>query len=520
MLLSSHAEVNNPVDQIVLAGVFAVSTRDYVNFATCLAYQGGTYCAKELPQDDDTWLPVDPWDETIDDPLETVDIGTSFRLGPFQANRVERDGFTVYFNQNLAPFGPVQDGTLSLEWEGGAWGDYHAEDVVPAPDPIEVLDPDPTRRHTLSNGTFPLRWTPGVVGDVFLSVESPTVQRLFRLEDDGAHDLDVDALGLTDGEEVTLTLGRWSVVRHLQQGNEIDVLVQDVQVLRTEYRDLSNRTEISGGDGCAQALYEPPLTSGRYWGRLSNNTNQLSAGQACGNGGSGPEQVYRASLNDGGQIDISYAIFNTDASLYLMTGCGNLDTCLDGSDVNGNGIESVFYTNESGGPQDLFVVLDSNASPVTDLFLLDVDIIDIFPSPLVDACADALYQTPLTSFPPGTDRYVGDITTFHNYADPAGGCMTMTSPGVTAPGAEGMVKIELAPFEAVEATVTMPGADPSLYLLYNCANSASCASGSDLSTSDTETVSYTNQSGVNEVLYLVVDSQGGSGSFTLDVLIQ
>ena len=476
VLLARHAEVDDPQDKIILAGIFAVSTRDYLNLATCLAYKDDTYCMENLPESMDSWVGVDPWDDTIPSPLEPRDIGGNFRLGPYQANGVDRDGLWVYFNQNLAAFGPPVDGTLGLSFDGGDWGDFTAEDVLPAPDPMEVTAPDPLRRHTLSNGFFPLSWTPGLVGEVYLSIETETVKRLYKLEDDGQHDLDVDSLGMTDLEEVKLTLARWTTTKLDQDGNEIDILVMDEQIIRGQYRDLSNRVEIEGEDSCAAALYQPALTSGLFYGRLSTNTNQLQPSGVCGSFGGGPEQILRAELNDGGEINLTYAIFNNDASLYMMTSCGEFGTCLDGSDVGGNSnIENIAWVNNTGGPTDLYIGLDSRNGPINDLYLLDVDIIDIFPNPLVDQCADAIYQTPLTSFPPGTDRYVGNITTYNNVADPAGACPA----GITAPGQEGMVKVELQPGETAVATVEMLGADPVVYFLYNCAISASCAEGSD-----------------------------------------
>lgn len=516
VLLHRYPEVDDSDDYIYLAGIFAVSTFDYVNLASCLAFrEDGSYCAELLPENRDTWVDVEKYTDDILGPLEPLDIGNSFRLGPYLANGGDFQGLRVYFNSALEPFGMPVDGDLSLSFDGGEWGAYEEEDVVPAPDPMVVTYPDPLRRHTLSNGLFEFTWVPGLVGDVYLTVRTDTVDRLFKLEDDGQHFLDVDELGLTDLEEVEITLGRWTHVTHELYGNEIDILVQDEQIIRGQYRDLSNRVELVGEDTCAAAQYAPLLTSGQFFGRLSTNNNELVPSGTCGNDGNGPEQILKAELNDGGEINVAYRIFNNDAALYMMTSCGNMGTCLLGSDTTFNdGIENLSWVNDLGGPTDLYVVLDSSNGPINDLYLLDVDIIDIFASPLVDQCADALYQTPLTSFPPGTDRYVGDITPFSNYADPAGAC------GITGPGGDGMVKVELGPNETVQATVEMPGADPVVYLLYNCAISASCASGSDYDTTEIETVSYTNTTASTEVLYLVVDSQGGSGSYTLDLLIQ
>lgn len=519
VLIARHAEVDNLSDEVLMYGVAAASIRDFANLAVCIAEREETYCVDALPTEFDTWVDVKPWDELLLDLLETTDIGPSVALGPYTATRVvPAEGLTAYRNNNLAGFGPPQDGELDLSFSDGEWGDYEALDVAPVPDPMILNEPDPTRGITLTDGFFPLRWTPGLVGQVYLAVESETVHKLFLLEDDGSHDLDVDALGLTDLEEVKVTISRWTHTVHEQDGNDIEILIQDEQILRGTYRDLTGRTEIFGAETCAEARYANELASGFYFGRLNAATNDVVPSGPCGNAGAGPETILRTQLNPGGELNVTYAIFNADAALYLMTECGDMGTCLAQSNVIGNSqIEQLSYTSDLPGPSDVFVVLDSRTGPINDLFLLDVDRINIYGNTLVDSCAEALYQPSLTSVPAGTERYVGNISTYHNYADPAGGCGLA---GISAPGQEGMVRVEVASGETITATVDMPGADPVLYFLYNCANSLSCPIGSDVGTGSDETVTYTNTTPVNEVLYLIVDSHGGTAGYTLDLLIE
>ncbi|NUO53015.1 MAG: hypothetical protein HOV80_29565 [Polyangiaceae bacterium] len=56
---------------------------------------------------------------------------------------------------------------------------------------------------------------------------------------------------------------------------------------------------------------------------------------------------------------------DSDASVYLLTQCGVVSSCVAGSDVDGNGeAESLSYTNNLGGDTILFLVVDSPGDEV------------------------------------------------------------------------------------------------------------------------------------------------------------
>lgn len=511
-LIIRHAEPEND-PTIKLAGIFADSTKSWINLGQCLALKDDAFCTQQVPDVKGAWVATDPYEDDLIGSLDTVSVGASITLGSFGANEGENNGLTIYYNNNAGTVPPA-DGSLVLAFAGGALGDFTADDVVAVPDPIEVLNFDPTRPQTLTQDPFTLNWTPGLRGDVYLSVTSETVSRLYWLEDNGTFELDVDTLGLADEDAVTLTLARWTRSSLDHDGARIEFLVQDEQVIRATYRDLPNRTPIEVADDCTTAALLPAVQSGSYYARVQDAANDY-APSGCVTGGNGPDVFLRAELNPDGEISVQEQLLGANAVAYLMTDCGDFGTCVDGANnAVTNNAETVTWVNTTNTVQDVYLGFDSTAAPLDDLLLINVDIVQVNQDTLVDSCAEAIYNPPITSNPPGTSRHVGNITTFHNYTDPAGAC------GVNGPAAEGMVKVELQSNQTLTADVFMPGADPVLYVLYNCAVSASCPVGSDADATSDESLTYQNLTPFAEVLYLVVDSNGLSGSYTLDVLIQ
>ena len=108
--------------------------------------------------------------------------------------------------------------------------------------------------------------------------------------------------------------------------------------------------------------------------------------------------------------------------------------------------------------------------------------------------------------------YQGDLSLYNNYTDPALYCGYASGP-------EGLVKVELMGGQTLDVTATITGGNPILYLLYNCAVGASCTEFTDASTTSTESLSYTNATAGNEILYLAVDSEVLSGPYSLDLQI-
>jgi len=153
-------------------------------------------------------------------------------------------------------------------------------------------------------------------------------------------------------------------------------------------------------------------------------------------------------------------------------------------------------------------VLDA-AIWTNSLFTLDIESTQLISDVLVDTCVEAMNQGSI-----GTGSYIGDMSGFSNILDtgPVG--------GPDAPGAEGLIQVELQPGQSLDTTVIMAGHDPVLYVLYNCAVAASLATSSDANSSIEEQILYTNQSAASELVYLVVDGAVSTGGYTFDLLIQ
>ncbi len=119
---------------------------------------------------------------------------------------------------------------------------------------------------------------------------------------------------------------------------------------------------------------------------------------------------------------------------------------------------------------------------------------------MVDTCAEA---EPAYSTFPGS--YYAEFTAFTDDLNPGlGGCTARSTPGP-----ESMMPIDVGPGQTLTVNVEMAGADPSIYLLYNCNDAFSCPVGADLSQGPMESLAYQNTSSSVERLYIVVDSQTG-----------
>ena len=113
----------------------------------------------------------------------------------------------------------------------------------------------------------------------------------------------------------------------------------------------------------------------------------------------------------------------------------------------------------------------------------------------------------------GAGTYYTEFLPYTNVLNPgAGGCT-----GSSLPGPESMTKVTLEAGQTVSAAVTMPGADPGIYLLYNCTNVFSCPVGADNRGDGLEALAYTNGNTVSETLYLVVDSKTRMSPYFLTV---
>ena len=86
------------------------------------------------------------------------------------------------------------------------------------------------------------------------------------------------------------------------------------------------------------------------------------------------------SLLDGETLSATYQVNDAggDGAVYLLSGCGDVQSCLVGVDNYGSANptdavpESLVWTNLTGAPTDLFLVLDGFTDPTAFVLLVDI----------------------------------------------------------------------------------------------------------------------------------------------------
>jgi len=511
-LFENAPHLYDDVPNISLAGLFVEDDMGIENLVQCVAYKEGAWCADRLPSEGD-FIVTEDWDDDILEELVAVDAGPDVTIGPYTAEKYDFDGGLVYFRTDLygiaAPNGSTN---VSFGTETSEWDEYLGVGVIDVPNQLILTQPE-IFEYAMFEATkpFELRWQPGTTGEVYIAVLTRRENRLYRVADTGAYDLDLDDVGLSDGDSVELRIGRWSVANIDDEGNELTVHYQRDQKIVGSYRDFGGRTEIFPPNTCYEGGMAPPLEPGNYWGDLGPLSNDQSPGliNSCtGAPAFGADGMYRIEVQPDEILDITYDLLQGDASVYILGNCNQGNSCLAGADNNvgvGTPAEELSYHNTSGVTQNLTLVLDA-AIWTNSAFTLDIVSTQLIGDVLEDNCVDAMALGPI-----GTGNYVGDLSGFTNLLDP----------GIpAAAGPEGLIQIELLPNETLQADVDMPGHDAVLYALYNCAVVGSVAATADANVNGVEQLMYTNQSPGNELVYLVVDGVASTGSYTLDILIQ
>jgi hypothetical protein len=534
--------------------VFLVNNYDVLNPAEC--FSNGAWCASVAapyggyPEDVGDVVRLAEVNDIVDDDLlfalDTIDVndgnGDELPFGPLEMAQaditVESDDVThtnTFYSRNFSNLTlPLTDEPLEVVFAEAAWGDRTVPTVAP-PTPMVVLSPDPmARQDFLSTENVVLEWEPGDRGDVYLQVTVPNGLYLQRLDDDGYHELPPSAFALQEDDDIEIVLGRWTRAEVDVDGHTLQVDVQHNQTILGTFTALGNRTELTSSnlyDDCAEAEGAPFITSGLYFGDLSSYRNDYTnlpgrQGNPCMDfDTNGPDAVLPVRLQPDELLQVEYLQRNEDAAIYLVDSLceGPEPVCLLGVDEKlRRAQESLAYRNNTGAPLDLWLILDSVAPTVTDLFELNIGLEASLENVLQSSCADAMLQGPLDE-----GSYFGFMGTFADLAectvvDPATGQETTTE----LPGGDGKAEIYLLPGDTLNVEVFAPGAGPSAYLLYNCALSRSCVqTPTGNGTADTVNLTYTNSTGVSEHLYLVVDS-GRNGSvgavqeYFLDIEIQ
>ncbi len=496
--------------ETVVSGMFA-STRDgWVNLAQCVSRQD-MFCADAWPAQPGDSVPVAFFEASILETLETREVGEILTFGPWTADYVldSSNGLGFYFRSY--DFATAAQGELDLEFGPGAWGNVSESVVLSAPTPMAVTSHDPMVSHLFpSQDPISLRWEPGQSGEVYVLVRATSGAWLYRLDDTGSFDLEIESLGLTDGETLDLVVGRWAVADVDVSGRQLNTQVQINQWLRGEYRDIAARVELTSlYDTCAEASVALPVEPGNYTGDFSDFAHHHTPGPGgcTGFDASGVDAVFPVVVEPNDLLEVTFRLEDDDASLYVRGECLEAESCVAGSDqTSTSGVETVSWLNDTDVQRTMWVHLDAFGD-VTGGFTLDVSNTAQLTDVLKDTCVEAIEQGPVSN-----DVYMGTLGGYSDFLDPecVGG----------AGGGEGVAQFNLLPGQELTAVVTAPGRDPKLYLMYNCAVTASCFLGINTQSDTNESLVYTNSSGVSEFVYLALDADFNIGDYTLDVEIQ
>jgi len=277
----------------------------------------------------------------------------------------------------------------------------------------------------------------------------------------------------------------------------------------------------AGSDTCTDAGNLLPVGSGTYALDLSAATATLdpSDGDQCGGdvtSAGGAEQFVPIAVGRGQAIDVSVDPDQGNPVLYLVSDCGDVNTCLAGSET---GAPITWYND--GDDTVIYAVVDTDASYGTpqepQTAVLDVyAYTPVVPATAGDDCAQGTALGPL-----GNGSYSLDLSSFTNALDLADGSGTPCTDGLRTPGNDGFVEVDVPDGATLEATwdtstSTSGSHNGSLYLLSACGDPDACLVGSD--SGDPESISWTNDTGSNTTVYLVVDSYSTTGGPDAGVL--
>lgn len=504
-----------------VTAVAAAATPGWLNYSQCAVR--GVPCLSGIPGDEDEWKDVD-LDQAVDrETTVTRFLGFEIEFGPYLMTYQEDPETKFGFYGDQIDIGDLPEDQLVAPTWGGQWQEYKGKDDLFVSQPIEVLKPSPGENMTFTNGeTIELEWVPTGHGQVTLLVNDRfNYARFFHFEDDGYQALDVDNDLQISGDlaELTFTFARWNTETLRLYGHVVDLVASSDVGWSAQYYNIGNREPIDPADTCGEASGLPALAPGGYWGWLGNKDASMAASGTCldpafqnpgGASASGNEAIVRVEVGSHEQLSVTYNTYEESASVYLLSDCDAVSSCLDGSDLdeNDNVPEFASWFNYTDDPQTVFIVLDTSSGGST-VFTVDIDIQPLLEPPMYDTCIEARAAYEIL---PGT--YLGQLHPWVDDLNPGGGGCTGTSLG----GADGMGRITVGPDQTLSVSVEMPGEDPGIYLLSDCANAFSCLAGQDASISEIENAAFHNTDPVNPVeVYLILDSKSGVADYVMSV---
>lgn len=500
----------NGTKTVNLFGIFVDEHSGYINAAQCAITN--TPCFDFLPPDEDTSVEIDVERLFVPEVSDFRYVGLDVGLGDWSATYVNGPAFPYYF----ADLTPILGQESVRGWFGarfdGQWGEYQGErDIYISPD-IELIYPKANSTISFHDSDdIRVEWVPDGAGTIFLTVTetglNASLARLYMLEDDGYFEFPSSELGFgVDPETVNFKLARWNWGSVKKNGHELEIVATSEVSFSGDYFHVGGRDKLELSDKCLPATTMPPLTSGNYWGELADAgfKDDLSDTDHCTDGldANAADGFIRVELAPNQFLGVTYDLPDNDASIYLVRDCTNADTCVVGADENDDGItESLSYFNATDETEILYLVLDGTAQS-TGLFFLDVTLDTLLEPDMYNTCPEAI----LNATPMVEGSYYTSYLPYTGSIDPgAGGC---TGTALTGPESIGLITLQNN--ETLTASITMDGADPAIYLAYNCANVSgnACPVGDDNSIGSKEAINYQNTSGGSENLWLVIDTKG------------
>ena len=269
---------------------------------------------------------------------------------------------------------------------------------------------------------------------------------------------------------------------------------------------------IAGGETCESAVLLPGV--GTYGSDTCTATNDYAdyAG-ACGPyvTGAGREVVYALDVpaRSAATVSISAGARFEAPKLMLSDDCANIRT-----DCDAYAGDTVSYSNPSGAPTRIYLVVEGFIARSEGSYLLSVELNDLSALPEGHTCANAIRID-------GAGSYAGDTSTSENYYDGLHGtCLRF----VTFPSAQSGPDITyvVAVPSGSTLSVTMNGTSPvgwdtAVAIFDDCGN----ADTSCRSYADDGAATVTNSSGVTRDYFIVADGffNYTRGTYALNVNI-
>jgi len=506
---------NLNTDRAAAYGFFAESTSGTPNLAECAAVD--VVCYPTLPNDLDELKDFDPRADFEPDAFDTRYIGLGMGFGPYELDYLNaQDGTHSFYYADITE--QVREEGWATGWMGPSWGadgmwQAHEDDEsLFVTIPVELQRPAMGSMVRVPNGTkLPIEWVPTGDGELYLRVSQRFgIGKLWRLNDDGYFELDIDELGFGDSpEDFTVTLMRWnrSIVR--RKGHDLDIAALSFATFDGAYFNIGNREPFDPADDCVEALGQAPLAPGSYWGFNGSYTDTLD-GAACISPDAPPtlakDQVIKVEIGPKQSLtaDLTHQTDNT--MFYAIDSCGAYPLCVTGVDELGDvyNTETLQTFNGTEDPITRYIVLDGEGRE-DSIFTFDLRIDQLTEPEGYDSCTES--QAAPAPLAPGT--YYGEFTAWSDTINPGNGGCT----GTSLPGPEVFFPIEVPAGTSLNVSVQTTGADIGIYLLRNCADPFSTptdvCSDVDLGEDQLEALSYTNVSGADEQMTLVIDSKTG-----------